>query len=325
MLFIVELVSCLVASIPHAVTIWHGEKGAAKSTAMRIRRKLIDPAIQELQLMPKDMGELALLLSKNWVPSFDNLDGMSGAVSDVLCIAATGGGFSKRELYTDSDEIILSFRRCISLNGINEPVTRPDLLDRSILFELKRIPEEMRKSESEFWRSFEEVRPIILGAMFQILARAMKIYPSVKLVRLPRMADFAKWGYAIAEALYLGGGVKFLQAFEANRQTANDEALAANPVAAAIVAFVNSKRQWTGTAGNLLIALMQVACDIRIDVTARSWPRSAKGLAKRLKQVRSNLIDAGISLTEKHDSHSKQTVYTLGLMESGDSIFENVD
>jgi hypothetical protein len=315
LLFIVELVSCLVASIPHALSIWHGEKGAAKSTAMRIRRKLIDPANQELQLMPKSTTELALTLYKNWMPSFDNLDGISGQVSDILCVAATGGGISKRELYTDSDEIILNFRRCVSLNGVNEPATRPDLLDRAILFELQRIPENERKSESEFWQSFEEVRPRIIGAMFQVLANAMQIYPGVVLDRLPRMADFAKWGYAIGEALYQGGGKKFLDAFEANRLVANNEALTANPVALAIVGFMNSKQTWTGTAGSLLIALLQITGELGIDTGARSWPRSAKALAKRLKQVRSNLIEAGISLTETHDSHSKQTIYSLALVE----------
>lgn len=324
LLFIVELISCLIPGIPHAVAIWHDEKGASKSTVMKIRRKLIDPAIQELQLMPKDTSELALLLSKNWMPSFDNLDGLSGTVSDILCVAATGGGISKRELYTDSDEIILSFRRCISLNGINEPATRPDLLDRAILFELRRISEDQRISESEFWRSFEEVRPKIIGAMFQVLADAMKIYQSVKLNKLPRMADFAKWGYAIGEALYQGGGEKFINAFEANRQSANDEALTGNPVAIAIVSLMNSKQQWAGTAGDLLVVLNQIAYGVGIDVKAWSWPRSAKGLAKRLKQVRSNLAEAGIRLNENYDSHTKQKKY---LLESSftDNVFEEDD
>jgi hypothetical protein len=311
LLFIVELISCLIPGIPHAVAIWHGEKGASKSTVMKVRRKLIDPAIQELQLMPKNTSELALLLSKNWMPSFDNLDGLSGSISDILCVAATGGGLSKRELYTDSDEIILSFRRCISLNGINEPATRPDLLDRAILFELQRISEDQRISESDFWRSFDELRPTILGAMFQVLADAMQLYPRIQLGKLPRMADFAKWGYAIGEALYQGGGEQFLKAFEANRQAANEEALTGNPVATAIVALMNSKREWSGTAGDLLAVLNQIAYGVGIDVKAWSWPRSAKGVAKRLKQVRSNLAEDGIRLTETYDPHSKQKTYQL--------------
>ena len=38
----------------------------------------------------------------------------------------------------------------------------------------------------------------------------MKIFDSVELERLPRMADFAKWGYAIGEALG-GHGNQFLR------------------------------------------------------------------------------------------------------------------
>lgn len=33
------------------------------------------------------------------------------------------------------------------------------------------------------------------------MSKAMKIYPDVKLDKMPRMADFAHWGYAIGEAL----------------------------------------------------------------------------------------------------------------------------
>ncbi|MDR9787650.1 MAG: hypothetical protein RJR37_10485 [Peptococcaceae bacterium MAG4] len=55
----------------------------------------------------------------NYAPCFDNLDGLSPWQSDMLCQAATGGGISKRELYTDMEEVILSFLRCPMLNGIN--------------------------------------------------------------------------------------------------------------------------------------------------------------------------------------------------------------
>lgn len=62
-------------------------------------------------------------------------------------MAATGGAFSRETFYSDSDETILRFKRCVSLNGINIVVTRPDLLDRSILLELERIPKEQREKQ----------------------------------------------------------------------------------------------------------------------------------------------------------------------------------
>lgn len=318
-LFIVELVTCLIPNIPHVVTVWHGEKGAAKSTALRIRRRLVDPAYMELNIMPRDHGELVLLLSKNWAPSFDNLDGLPSAISDILCIAATGGGMSKRELYSDDGEVILNFKRCVSLNGIAEPVTRADLLDRSLLFELQRIGEEGRKSEADFWKDFEAARPQILGGMFTLLSKAMAIYPTVNLAKLPRMADFAKWGYAIAEALYPGGGVKFIAALDANRGRANEEAISASPIAAAIVALVYTKGNWEGSAAELLIDLHEIACTEKIDTHSKAWPQNARSLAKRIKLIKSNLLEAGIQLRETKDTHGKKAIYSL-YPKGGESI-----
>lgn len=47
----------------------------------------------------------------------------------------------------------------MSLNGINIVATRPDLLDRSILLELERIPKTERKTEKEIEEEFEKDLP----------------------------------------------------------------------------------------------------------------------------------------------------------------------
>ena len=41
-------------------------------------------------------------------------------------------GAIKRELYTDDEDVIYNFIRCIGINGINIGGLKPDLLDRSI-------------------------------------------------------------------------------------------------------------------------------------------------------------------------------------------------
>ena len=51
---------------------------------------------------------------------------------------------------------------------------------------------------------FEADKPSILGGIFDVLVKAMNIYPTVSLQSFPRMADFAQWGYAIGEALGTG-------------------------------------------------------------------------------------------------------------------------
>ncbi|OPX91157.1 MAG: hypothetical protein A4E53_00749 [Pelotomaculum sp. PtaB.Bin104] len=293
-LLLAYVIASYVPGIPHPIGDASGEKGAAKSTFMRILRKLVDPANMEIYTMPTDRNELALNLTTNYLASYDNLDGLSPWQSDMLCGAATGSGVTKRELYSDMEEVILKYRRCVCLNGINSVVTRADLLDRAILFKLNRIDPEDRRDESEFWAAFEEVRPVILGGIFDTLSRAIAIFPTVKLDSKPRMADFAKWGYAIGEAIEVGGGEAFIDAYYDNIHQASEEAVSSSPVASAVIAFMANKNEWTGTMTSLLGFLDEVANRERINTKAKGWPKAAHILTKRLKLVKSNLSDIGI-------------------------------
>jgi len=210
---------------------------------------------------------------------------------------------SKRALYTDDEDKIYTFRRCIALNGINVVATREDLLDRSILLELERISPENRKDEATIWKEFEEAKPYILGAIFDIVAKAMKIHPEVKLEKLPRLADFARYGFAIAEAMG-GKGEEFLREYSYSVEKQSKEALAANPVASTIVHLMMDGNPWTGTAVQLLNQLEVIADNDRID---RSFfPKSANALTRKLNAIKSNLQDSGISFSSNNDGHNKR-------------------
>lgn len=294
-LLLVYLCLCCVPDIPRLVLVVHGEKGAGKSFLLRLVRRIVDPAPLELQIVPNDKSELALTLASGSFVAFDNVDHLQPWQSDAICCAATGGGVKKRELYSDDDEIILKFRHSVGLCGISNVATRPDLMDRAILVELGRLDESERRTEAEIEREFENVRPGILHELFQTIAKARTILPKIKDRNLPRMADSARWGAAIAEALGIGSD-QFFDDLAANGATANDETIRSNPVALAIVTFMTQHESWDGTAGELLAELKKVAFDESIDTTARSWPSSAVALSKRIRVVRSNLIAAGLSV-----------------------------
>jgi hypothetical protein len=151
----VYLVTCLVPDLPHPIPVISGQKGAAKSTFSRVLRRLIDPAQEELLSLPNDPNELALLLARNYCPTFDNLDGIQPWQSDMLCRASTGGGISKRKLYTDDEEMVLSFRRCVVLNGIQPGVTRPFRTEGLIWRHFYRSNQAYRfpRSWSRYWCS----------------------------------------------------------------------------------------------------------------------------------------------------------------------------
>lgn len=303
-LLFAQIIHAFVPGVPHPVVIFHGDKGAAKSTAQRVIRKLIDPAYRDTMTMPANKNELALMLMTNYAPIFDNLDGLVPWQSDMLCQAATGGGISKRELYTDLDEVIISFLRCPMVNGINQVATRDDLLDRSILVKLERIKKRNRKTESEFWEEFERDRPYIVGAILDALSGALRVYPTVKLTALPRMADYAKWGYAIAEAIGYGGE-NFLSAYYKNISEAVEEAVTGDVVGAALVEFMEGKMTWKGTATELLRLLEKLP---NVDKKSSDWPKGSNVLSRKINALRSALEEYGIEVVTDKRSGVKRSI-----------------
>jgi hypothetical protein len=164
------LVSYYRARGPYPVLIFAGEQGTAKSTNTTVLRLLIDPNMAPLRSQPRDEQELAIAANNSWVVALNNLSSIPPWLSDTICRLATGGGFGKRELYTDSDEVIFDAQRPVILNGIDDLTTRGDLLDRAIILELPRIAEDKRLTEEEFYRRFHETRPRILGALLDAVS-----------------------------------------------------------------------------------------------------------------------------------------------------------
>src|SRR5271154_7072262 len=115
---------------PFPVLILEGPQGASKSHTSRILRSLIDPSLAPIRAVPKDERDLILAANNGLILAFDNISTMPDWLSDALCRIATGGGFSTRMLFSDTEETIIAVKRPVILNGIDQIVTRHDLLDR---------------------------------------------------------------------------------------------------------------------------------------------------------------------------------------------------
>ncbi|MCO7126061.1 hypothetical protein NIE88_09760 [Sporolactobacillus shoreicorticis] len=305
MLLLSYLITCFIPDIPHVALVLSGEKGAAKSTTLRMLKRVVDPSKNDLLVMPKSRDDMAVTLTQNYMVCFDNLETLTKEQSNLLCMASTGGGFTKRKLYTDSDDIVLNVKRCVALNGINIAVTESDLLDRSLLIDLDRIDEKERVEERVIWERFDADLPMILGGALNTLSRAMPVYSTLKLNSLPRMADFAKWGYAIAEVLGYGGPA-FIEAYKSNQQYANEEALNEHPVATAIKALMAQQPKWSGTVTELLIKLQSIAFREHIDTHLKTWPSAPNALSRRLNEVKSNFKEIGIEFVIRHTGQAKK-------------------
>jgi len=294
------LVTAFVPDIPHPIPDFHGEKGAGKTIGQRVLRKLIDPSATETLSLHSDVAEVVQQLSHHYCPVYDNLDSLSPRMSDLLCRAITGEGFTKRELYSDDDDIVYSYRRVILMNGVNVTPQRSDLLDRSILIGLERISPDQRRDEQEFWTTFESIRPYLLGGIFDLLSQAMALHDQLELPRLQRMADFTRWGAAVSEAMG-EGTTAFLDAYVHNQGVQTLEAVEGDIVGAAVLALMGGSNEWMGTATELLEALESSGAEARLfrrnsngKVDARGWPGAPHILSRRLRAILSNLADLGL-------------------------------
>ena len=144
---------------PYPVLNLTGEHGAAKTMCAEFLRGLIDPSITRHRGPPRDERDLVIAANNGHVIALDNLSQIPPWLSDALCRLSTGGGFATRQLYTDTDEVLLASQRPISITSIEDVVTRGDLADRSLSLTLASIPDDRRRTDAEMRAAYETARP----------------------------------------------------------------------------------------------------------------------------------------------------------------------
>jgi len=134
--------------------------------------------------------------------------------------------------------------------------------------------------------------PRILGALLDAAAHGLRRLSHVRLERSPRMADFALWATACETAFWSPG--TFLRAYDANRRTAIEGVIEADPVAAFVREIMAGRSTWAGSASDLLRARIAAAEDVP-DRTA-GWPRNPRALAHQLRRCQTFLRTVGIDI-----------------------------
>lgn len=289
LLVLAWLVECLRPDTPFPVAELLGEQGSAKSTTQTALRRLIDPNACDLRGAPKSVEDIFVSAGACALMSYENISHLSAPMQDALCVLATGGGFAKRKLYSDTEESVISVKRPIVLNGISAAVTAQDLVDRAITIETPVITE--RQEVTNLWREYEEGRARLLGALLDLAAKALAILPDMRLPAddRPRLVEFALLGMAVAVAAG-HESEDFLREFGASRQESLARTIDASPVAAAVVDMIAGRPQgMNAPAKEILQTLEQyrpTGCD--------SWPKSPKGLGDALRRAAPALRQLGI-------------------------------
>ena len=310
LLFLIYLVSLFIPDIPHPIAIFYWDKWASKSTSSRLIKRIADASKVELLAIPKSNSELVQILGHHWLIAFDNLTNLNRELADSLCRCITWDWISKRKLYTDDEDRIYSFRRCLVLNWINNIASsRSDLLDRSILFRLSRIEEDKRMTEWEYWDNFDKDLPIILWWVFDILARTLAVYHTVKLNKHPRMADFAVCGCAIAQALWKSQD-EFINAYEENIKEQNKEIIENNEVTSAIFEFMEDKEEWIWSSSKLHSDIKSHDFSSWLEIS-KFFPNNPQQLSRKLNEFASDLKSAWMHIEIDRDKYDIKWRFVL--------------
>ena len=177
------------------------------------------------------------------------------------------------------------------LNGIEDFVRKSDLMDRTVILHLPTITPKCRRAEDEFWTRFEAEHPLILGAVLDAVAGGMRELPSVKLSRLPRMADFAKWCEAVGRGLGWGSGTCD-STYEDNMMAATEASLEGSIVARLVMELAYEMVEWEGTPTELFELLTdQVG---RAVARSSAWPKSTQYFMNEVRRLAPQLRMLGV-------------------------------
>ena len=307
LVFMVFAVSLFVPDSPSVLLCMNGDMGAGKSASLRLLVKLVDPSsLIEGMRMTWKTEDLIRVSSKNAVLFFDNVSSITDYQSDDLCKICTGSSLSKRKLYTDEDELIYRVQRPVLISGIPRLIHRADLSDRSIILTVKRLNEKQRKTQGELDARLQELKPRILGAIFNVLSDAIRKYKTIEPKEKPRVMDWYKLACAIADSLDGHNQSEFETAFKKVQERQLDYALQESPVALAAKFLVDKCRgKWSGSATELLglvlpegvLQYSQEELDYISYLQENPyWPKNASVLGKELARCRSTLEACGIEV-----------------------------
>lgn len=291
--------------INHPILVLTGEKGSSKSMTFRKLERLIDPKSSDLTSgVPKGNDGLALRLYNSYFVALDNLSSLSRKISDIIATAITGGCITKRALYRNSGEVILDIKSVVAINGVSLVAKESDLLDRSLILTLDRIPSDEILTEEELWNEFEQDRPDILGCCFKILASAMNDTEEIETKNKIRMADFHIACIKVGRVLGWSEDEVSDLLWE-NQKNVNKCTLDEDIVALCVIELMQKKREYVSSVSGLLNDLLEVAD--KNSIMSTLLPKTPNHLSAKLNKAKSNLeSEYGITYYIKNIGTFKQ-------------------
>lgn len=291
------LVATLIApNIPHPVLALLAEQGTAKSTTTKRLVQMVDPSVVPFRVAPQGEEKWITAAVGSWVVAIDNASSISPWFSDALCRAVTGDGDVKRMLYSNNDLVVVQFRRCVIINGIDLGGLRGDLADRLLSVDLHRIREQDRRSESELNEAWDRSYPALFSALLDFSAAVHQQLPTVRLHHMPRMADFTRVLTAVdrvADKLGLPGP-SAADRFTRRAERLAEDSLHSDPFIIGMLTLAGSGEIQSKTSGEILKMVEHAQeVDNLLWRPPRNWPGTARAVTGLLRRNAPQMLKTG--------------------------------
>lgn len=291
-----HLICYFLMGFPIPIAIFHGEQGSAKTSTTSGIKQVYDPEGECALSIPEKVDDLAVVLSNHGMSSFDNTDNFTKDISQFLCKAVTGTQHVKRQLFSNGEEFSLMLKSKIILNGISPSINQPDLLERSIFYELPPIDKTERMTDKKFQEKLTELKPQVLGVIFETLQKAMKIYDDIDKEldgkSLPRMASFSVWGESISRVLGHGDN-SFIDSYTEKLEASDIGLTDEYPIIQPLIDFMGDSKVQELLLSNLferIVDIDKIKDDDRL-------PKDTIRLGKQLRQLSPALRTLGYNVT----------------------------
>lgn len=291
------LVTCCFEKIPKPILALDGEQGSGKSNTTTTLNRLLDPSIAILKGAPESTSDWLMIAQAAYVVSLDNISRLTPQFSDALCRACTGESKVDRELYTNEDVLVHSFRRVVILNGINLSDTRDDLSDRLLPIPLPVIDGRKKRYEADLENLWLLQYSKLLGALYDLCSVVLREMENTQVEELPRMADFARILASLDRAL----GTTSLNDYMDMIQNAAATIIDNDPFLKSLEESIHVT--WKGSANELKDYLSRVPARI----FDRGYPQSAKAFTDKLKRSAPTLKKRGW-IVEKLEANNHRNV-----------------
>ncbi len=313
-IFKIHIITLFLEKYPIPMIIVSGEHGSTKSTLTKSIARIVDPSGMNISSIPSSASDIALHLSSRYISNFDNVSEIPQDVSDMFCRAITGEGYSKRKLYSDSNEIIWNYKRKIFVNGISPILEFPDFKERSIFYETMPISEEERMSEEEFNHRLESLMPSVLHEIFTILSNVILMYRRIKKeikVKL-RMADFTIFGECISRMLK-NPDLSFVETYKKKQDNDSLKMVDSYPVVKIIIEIMRDEKLLESSMEEFYNKVKEIADANKIDTKSSEikFPQAINQLSRQINQLKSTLRKHDLEIQIKsYDSRDEK--YTRG-------------